>query len=39
MVLQLEHITKFYTYDKNKQIVINDFTIKFPKDWNGSNYR
>ena len=31
MVLQLEHITKFYTYDKNKQIVINDFTIKFPK--------
>lgn len=31
MVLQLEHITKFYTYDKNKQIIINDFTVKFPK--------
>ena len=31
MVLQLEHVTKFYTYDKNKQIIINDFTVKFPK--------
>ena len=31
MVLKLEHVTKFYTYDKNKQIIINDFTVKFPK--------
>ena len=31
MVLQLEHVTKFYAYDKNKQIIINDFTVKFPK--------
>ena len=31
MLLQLEHVTKFYTYDKNKQIIINDFTVKFPK--------
>ena len=31
MVLQLEHVTKFYTYDKNKQIIINDFTVKFTK--------
>ena len=31
MVLQHEHFTKFYTYDKNKQIIINDFTVKFPK--------
>lgn len=30
MVLQLEHVTKFYKYDKNKQIVIKDLSIRFP---------
>lgn len=31
MVLQLSHITKFYKYGKNKQIVINDLSINFPR--------
>lgn len=31
MVLQLEHITKFYWYGRNKQLVIDDFSVKFPR--------
>lgn len=30
MALQLINITKFYKYGKNKQMVIDDLTIKFP---------
>lgn len=31
MVLQLSHITKFYKFGKQKQIVLNDLTINFPR--------
>lgn len=31
MALQLVHITKYYRYGKNKQLVINDLSIKFPR--------
>lgn len=30
MVLELNHVTKFYTYGKQRQLVINDFSAKFP---------
>lgn len=34
MVLQLEHVTKFYTYDKNKQIIIMILQLNFLKlEW------
>lgn len=31
MALQLKHVSKFYKFGKNKQLVIDDLSIKFPK--------
>lgn len=31
MVLQLKNVTKFYKFDKNKQLVIEDLSINFPR--------
>ena len=31
MVLQLKNVTKFYKFGKNKQLVIEDLSITFPR--------